>query len=81
MVIFTSKTFNQRKRIKRKVQKGVVHIKATYNNTLITIRTIQGCVLSWCSSGSCGFHGARKGTPFAAKVAAEKVSKKDPRRL
>jgi len=76
MVIFTSKTFNQRKRIKRKVQKGVVHIQATYNNTLITISNAQGRVVAWSSAGACGFRGARKRTPFAAKTAAENAAKK-----
>jgi len=70
------KTSNQIKRTKRKVQKGIVHIKSTYNNTLVTISTIQGGVLSWSSSGACGFRGARKSTPFAAKAAAENASKK-----
>ena len=76
MAIFTLKTFCQKKRSKRKVQKGIVYIKATYNNTLVTIRTIQGSVLTWSSSGACGFRGTRKRTPFAAKIAAKKVSKK-----
>jgi small subunit ribosomal protein S11 len=70
------KTSNQGKRIKRKAQKGIVHIRATYNNTLITISTSQGGVLSWSSAGACGFRGARKSTPFAAKIAAENATKK-----
>jgi small subunit ribosomal protein S11 len=64
------------KRTKRKVNKGIVHIQATFNNTLITISTVQGSVLSWGSAGACGFRGARKSTPFAAKTAAEGVAKK-----
>jgi len=71
------KKYKQRKkRIKRKVQKGIVHIQATYNNTLVTISTIKGGVLGWSSSGACGFRGARKSTPFAAKTAAENTAKK-----
>jgi small subunit ribosomal protein S11 len=76
MINFILRTFNQRKRIKKKVHKGIVHIQATYNNTLVTITTIQGGVLAWSSSGACGFRGARKRTPFAAKTASEIVAKK-----
>jgi len=64
------------KRTKRKVQKGIVHIQTTYNNTIVTISTIQGGVLAWSSAGACGFRGARKRTPFAAKAAAEYAAKK-----
>jgi small subunit ribosomal protein S11 len=75
--IFTLKKYRQRKkRIKRKVQKGIVHIQATYNNTLVTISTMKGRVLGWSSAGACGFRGARKSTPFAAKTAAENTAKK-----
>lgn len=70
--------YNVRKntRTKKKVQKGIVHVQATYNNTLVTISTIQGGVLAWSSAGACGFRGARKSTPFAAKTAAENVAQK-----
>lgn len=71
-----SKTFNRTKRVKRKLQKGIVHIRSTYNNTLITVRTAQGGVFSWRSAGACGFRGTRKSTPFAAKTAAEIATKK-----
>ena len=57
--------------IKRKVSKGVVHIKATFNNTIVSITDPKGEVISWSSAGACGFKGARKGTPFAAQIAAE----------
>jgi small subunit ribosomal protein S11 len=70
------KRASRRKRIKRKVQKGIVHIQATYNNTLVTISTIQGIVLTWNSAGASGFRGTRKSTPFAAKIAAENAIKK-----
>ncbi len=63
------------KRAKRKVPKGVVHIQASFNNTIVTITTLRGEVVSWCSSGACGFKGARKGTPFAAKTAATTAAK------
>ena len=63
------------KKIKRKIPKGVVHIQATFNNTIITITNDKGEVISWSSAGCCGFKGARKGTPFAAKTAAEIAAK------
>jgi small subunit ribosomal protein S11 len=74
MVYFFLRVSIKKKRLKRKVRQGVVHIRSTYNNTLVTVRTMQGRVLAWSSSGACGFRGARKSTPFAAKAAAEKVS-------
>jgi small subunit ribosomal protein S11 len=63
------------RKLKRKVPKGVVHIQATFNNTIITVTNNIGEVLCWSSAGSCGFKGARKGTPFAAKTAAETAAK------
>ena len=53
---------------------GVVHIQSTFNNTIITITNMGGDTISWASSGSSGFKGARKGTPFAAQTAAEKAA-------
>ena len=53
---------------------GIVHINATFNNTIITISDLQGNTISWASAGSVGFKGARKGTPFAAQTAAEKAA-------
>jgi small subunit ribosomal protein S11 len=77
MVVYSiPKRSTKSKRIKRKVQKGIVHIHATYNNTLITISTIQGIVLVWNSAGASGFRGTRKSTPFAAKIATENTIKK-----
>ena len=63
------------KRAKKKSPYGVVHIQATFNNTIVTITSLTGEVISWCSSGVCGFKGARKGTPFAAKTAATTAAK------
>jgi small subunit ribosomal protein S11 len=63
------------KKSKIKFPKGVVHIQATFNNTIVTVTNLQGDVLSWCSAGGCGFKGARKGTPFAAKTAAETAAR------
>ena len=62
------KTF--KKREKKNVPVGIVHIQATFNNTIVTITDPNGNVLSWKSSGSLGFRGSRKGTPFAAQQAA-----------
>lgn len=53
---------------------GIVHIQSTFNNTIVTITNITGDTVSWASSGSSGFKGARKGTPFAAQTAAEKAA-------
>jgi small subunit ribosomal protein S11 len=60
-----------KKREKRVVPHGVAHIQATFNNTLITIADPEGNVVSWSSAGRIGFKGSRKGTPFAAQVAAQ----------
>ncbi len=54
---------------------GVAHIKATFNNTTITLTTINGAVISWASAGRVGFKGSRKNTPFAAQLAAETAAK------
>ena len=53
---------------------GVAHIKSTFNNTIVTITNLTGETISWSSAGACGFKGAKKGTPFAAQSAAEKVA-------
>ena len=55
---------------------AVAHIKATFNNTIVTVTDPAGMVISWASAGSVGFKGARKGTPFAAQLAAETAAKK-----
>jgi small subunit ribosomal protein S11 len=59
-----------KKRVKKNIAAGVVHINATFNNTMITITDVTGNVLSWSSAGARGFKGSRKSTPFAAQVAA-----------
>lgn len=66
----------RRKRSRRSVPEGVAHIHATFNNTIVTITDPQGLVVSWASAGSVGFKGSRKGTPFAAQMAAEAASRK-----
>ncbi len=62
-----------KKRIKREVADGIVHVHASFNNTIITITDRKGNALSWATSGGSGFRGSRKSTPFAAQVAAEKA--------
>ncbi|MBB5022429.1 30S ribosomal protein S11 [Desulfurispira natronophila] len=64
-----------RKREKKNVPKGTVHIKASFNNTLITITDPQGNAVAWNSAGSQGFKGSKKSTPFAAQVAADLAAK------
>ncbi len=64
-----------RRREKRVVEKGVAHIRSTFNNTMITITDTQGGAVSWSSAGKQGFKGSRKSTPFAAQMAAEVAAK------
>jgi small subunit ribosomal protein S11 len=64
------------KKEKKNIPVGVAHIQSTFNNTIITITTVDGDVLSWSSAGSLGFKGSRKSTPFAAQMAAETCAKK-----
>jgi small subunit ribosomal protein S11 len=66
---------NVSKKTKKTAANGVAHIQSTFNNTIVTISTTNGETVSWASSGAIGFKGAKKGTPFAAQIAAEKASK------
>jgi small subunit ribosomal protein S11 len=59
-----------KKKVKKNILNGIVHIQSTFNNTLITITDVSGNVVSWSSAGARGFKGSRKSTPFAAQVAA-----------
>lgn len=63
-----------RKRVKKTVAKATVHVKATFNNTVVTITDMQGNTLCWASAGSIGYKGSRKSTPFAAQRAAERAA-------
>src|SRR6202030_273400 len=65
----TGKKKSFKKKEKRVVHTGIVHIQATFNNTIVTIADLEGNVISWSSAGSLGFRGSRKGTPFAAQQA------------
>src|SRR6204780_4983258 len=66
----------KKKKVKRNVQSGIAHIQASFGNTIITISDVGGAVVAWSSAGHKGFKGSRKGTPFAAQVAAEDAARK-----
>ena len=70
-----AKTKTTQKRVRRRdrknIDKGQVHIHATFNNTIVTISDMQGNVISWSSAGAQGMKGSRKGTPYAAQLASE----------
>jgi small subunit ribosomal protein S11 len=66
----------RRKKVRRNVPEGIAHVHATFNNTIVTIADQQGTVIAWASAGSVGFKGSRKGTPFAAQMAAEACARK-----
>ena len=65
----------KKRRERKNVEKGVAHIRSTFNNTIVTITDQQGNALSWASAGELGFRGSRKSTPFAAQTAAETAAK------
>ena len=65
----------KKRKARRNVSRAVVHIKATFNNTTVTITDPNGDALCWASSGTVGFKGSRKSTPFAAQLAAEKAGR------
>ncbi|MFO7255145.1 MULTISPECIES: 30S ribosomal protein S11 [Limnochorda] len=68
-------TTRVKRRERKNVAYGVAHIKSTFNNTLVTITDRQGNVIAWASAGTVGFKGARKGTPYAAGLAAERAAR------
>jgi small subunit ribosomal protein S11 len=63
-----------KKKVRKEIGHGVAHIQSTFNNTIITITDNQGATVCWTSAGTAGFKGARKGTPFAAQLAAKEAS-------
>jgi len=65
-----------KKRVKKNVPTGVVHVQSTFNNTAITITDTVGNTISWATAGSQGFKGSRKSTPFAAQLAGEEAAKR-----
>jgi len=66
----------KKRKVKRNVEQGRIYIKATFNNTIMTITDVQGNTIGWSSTGVHGFKGSRKSTPFAARVAADDALKK-----
>jgi small subunit ribosomal protein S11 len=71
----TKRGVTRKRRDRKNIEKGAVHIRSSFNNTMVTITDVQGNALSWASSGGLGFRGSRKSTPFAAQTAAETAAK------
>ena len=71
----TGKKVIRRRREKKNVERGQVHIRSSFNNTMVTVTDTQGNALSWASSGGLGFRGSRKSTPYAAQMVAETAAK------
>ena len=69
-------TTRQKPKERKNIAVGVVHIQSTFNNTIVSITDVGGELISWASAGSVGFKGSRKGTPFAAQLAAENAGRK-----
>ena len=69
-------TTRVRRRARKNISSGVVHVNSSFNNTMVTISDAQGNTISWSSAGAMGFKGSRKSTPYAAQVAAEDAAKK-----
>lgn len=65
-----------KRRVKKNISTGVVHVRSTFNNTVVTITDVNGNAISWSSAGVRGFKGSRKSTPFAAQLAADDAAKK-----
>ena len=68
-------TVIRRRRERKNIERGAVHIQSTINNTIVTVTDVQGNAISWASAGEMGFRGSKKSTPFAAQTAAEKAAK------
>ena len=75
MAKVAKKTAVRRRRERKNIQSGAVHIQSTFNNTIVTITDVRGNAISWASAGGLGFRGSRKSTPFAAQTAAETAAK------
>ena len=65
----------KRRRERKNIEKGAVHIRSSFNNTMVTVTDLQGNAISWASSGGLGFRGSRKSTPYAAQMCAETAAK------
>ena len=73
--VAAKKTNVRRRRERKNIERGAVHIQSTFNNTIVTITDTQGNAISWASAGEMGFKGSKKSTPFAAQTAAETAAK------
>lgn len=71
-----AKTVKAKKKEKKSISSGIVHIQATFNNTIVTVTDKQGNTIAWASAGSLDFKGAKKSTPFAAQMTAEAAARK-----
>ena len=71
----TAKKVVKKRRERKNIEKGAAHIRATFNNTIVTISDVAGNAVSWASAGELGFKGSRKSTPFAAQSAAEEAAR------
>ena len=69
-------TTTKKKKVRRNVTVAIAHVKATFNNTVVTITDTKGDALCWASAGTCGFKGSRKSTPFAGQMAAQQAADK-----
>ena len=69
------KTTRTRRRERKNIEKGAVHIRSSFNNTMVTVTDVHGNTISWATSGGQGFRGSKKSTPFAAQTAAEVAAK------
>ena len=65
----------RKRRVKKKIESGIVHIQSTFNNTIVMITDVHGNALAWSSAGALGFKGSKKSTPFAAQMASEAAAK------
>ena len=72
--VAAKKTTIRKRRERKNIERGAVHIQSTFNNTIVTITDTQGNAISWASAGEMGFRGSKKSTPFAAQTAAEKAA-------
>ncbi|MDX9752805.1 MAG: 30S ribosomal protein S11 [bacterium] len=65
-----------KKKVKKNIPRGIVHIQATFNNTIVTVTDMKGNAISWATSGNTGFKGSRKSTPYAAQMTAQEAAQK-----
>ena len=71
-----AKQIRKAKNVRRRLPRGIVHIYASFNNTIVNVTDSNGNVVGWSSAGACGFKGAKRGTPFAAQIASQEIVRK-----